>query len=317
MQAEREPEARAHTPPDAVFIVGVSRSGTTLMRRVLEGSSRVAICSENHFMGHLIASEGVRQQLARRFGERPDDDDARRLVDFLYDGGLERASRLRGASRQWRWTVRHVPRELFLTRYLASDRSPRALFELVLRTYADRAGKPIMGEKTPAHVRYVDELLEWFPAGRVVHMLRDPRAIYVSELRRRRSEALSAPYRVLRAVPPLLTLFVALQTTAAWLESVRHLERYRRRYPDRYLAVRFEDLVASPDREIERICTFIGIEPEPAMFQQVVVSRGHALGEAGFDAGAADRWRSAIGPLGRHWFGAWLGAPMRRLGYGD
>lgn len=311
----REPAARDSSPAEAIFIVGVSRSGTTLMRRVLEGSSKVAICGENHFMGHLIESEGVRQQLRRRFGERPADVEARRLVDFIYDGGLARASRLRGMSRQWRWTIRHVPRDLFLARYLASDRSPRALFEIMLRTYADHSQKPIMGEKTPAHIRHVDELLEWFPGGRVVHMLRDPRAIYVSELRRRRSDALSTPYRVLRSVPPLLTLFVALQTTAVWLESVRLLERYRRRYPDRYLAVRFEDVVAAPEREIGRVCDFIGIPPEAAMFKQVVVSRGHALGAAGFDAGAADRWRGEIGPIGRHWFGAWLGTPMRRLGY--
>ena len=302
---------------EAVFIVGVSRSGTTLMRHILEGSSRVSICRENHFLGHLLASEGVRQQLRTRFGDRPDDDRARRLVDFLYDGGLERSSRLRGMSRQWVWTTRHVPRDLFLERFLASDRSERALFEIVLRTYADHEGKAIMGEKTPAHVRYVDTLLEWFPGGRVVHMVRDPRAIYVSELRRRAEHSPSLPYRLLRPIGPLLSGFILLETTLAWLESVIRLERNRKRHADRYLAVRFEDLVADPEREIRRTCDFLGIAFEQPMLDQVVVSRGHNLGHAGFDRGAAGRWRDRLGPAGRGWFRAWFGPQLRRLGYCD
>ncbi|MGI8658261.1 MAG: sulfotransferase family protein [Candidatus Limnocylindria bacterium] len=301
----------------AVFIVGVSRSGTTLMRRILQGSDEVAICSENHYMGHLIASEGVRQQIRRRFGDDRDDPAVRRIVDFIYGAGLEGGTRLRGVSRQWRWTVRHVPKNAFLDRYLASDRSERALFEIVLRTYAEHAGKRIMGEKTPAHVRYVDTLIEWFPDGRVIHMLRDPRAIYVSELRRRMSVATSLPYRLLRHSGPLLAGFVAVQTTVAWFESVNLFRRHRRRYPDRYLGVQFENLVESPASEVDRISRFVGVRTQPEMLDQVVVSQGHRLGETGFDADAAGRWRSELGPIVRAWFRLLLGAQMRRLGYGE
>lgn len=301
----------------ALFVVGVSRSGTTLMRRILESSDEIAICSENHYMGHLIASEGVRQQIRRRFGDDREDETAQRIVNFIYGNGLERGSRLRGVSRQWRWTVRHVPKAAFLARYLASDRSERALFEIVLRTYAEHAGKRIIGEKTPAHVRYVDTLIEWFPEGRVIHMLRDPRAIYASELRRRRSVATSLPYRLLRHSGPLLAGFVAVQTIVAWRESVSLLRRHRRRYPHRYLGVRFEDLVGSPASEVGRISEFVGVRTQPEMLDQVVVSQGHQLGQSGFDAGAADRWRRELGPIVRTWFRLLLGAEMRRLGYGE
>lgn len=301
----------------ALFVVGVSRSGTTLMRRILESSDDIAICSENHYMGHLIASEGVRQQIRRRFGDDRDDATVRRIVDFIYGAGLEGGTRLRGVSRQWRWTVRHVPKAAFLDRYLASDRSERALFEIVLRTYAEHAGKRIMGEKTPAHVRYVDTLIEWFPDGRVIHMLRDPRAIYISELRRRSSVATSLPYRLVRHTGPLLAAFVAVQTTVAWLESVNLFRRHRRRYPDRYLGVRFENLVESPASEVDRISRFVGVHTQPEMLDQVVVSQGHRLGETGFDADAADRWRNELGPIVKAWFRLLLGAEMRGLGYGE
>lgn len=301
---------------EAVFIVGVSRSGTTLMRHILEASSRVSVCRESHYLGHLLAAEGVRQQLRRRFGDGRDDETARRIVSFIYDGGLDRASRLRDASRQWTWTRRHIPRETFEERFLASDRSERALFDVVLRTYAEHEGKQIVGEKTPAHVRYVDTLLEWYPEGRIVHMVRDPRAIYVSELRRRRGETSSSlPYRFLRRIPFALGAFVLFETTIAWLESVSLLERHLQRYPGRYLAMPFERLVADPEDRVRQLCAFLGVPFEPSMLEQVVVSRGHALGSVGFDRGAATRWRDRIGPLVDRWFRAWFGRRMRRLGY--
>ena len=304
------------TATSAVFVVGVSRSGTTLMRRVLEGSSRVAVCAENHYLGHLLGSEGVRHRLGA-LGDLRRDDVVDRVVEYIYGSGLERSSRLRGMSRQWVWTRRHVPSAEFRTRLLESDRTERAVFEAMLRAYADRRGKPIMGEKTPAHLRYVDTLLAWFPGGRVVHMMRDPRAIYLSELRRRRREPGSVVFRALRSTGPVLAAVVLVQTTAAWLEGAVRLRRHRRRYPDRYLLVRFEDLVAEPEREIRRLCDFLGIPFEGPMLEQMVVSGGRNAGEQGFDAAAATRWRGELGGPAAAWFRFWTGRQRQELGYGD
>jgi hypothetical protein len=310
----RRPDTPRRRSAEFVFIVGVSRSGTTLVKNILNVSSRVGIATENHFLGHLIPREGARH-VFRRFGDLADDRNVERLVDFVYSGGMATASRLRGMSRQWRWTVRNVPRAEFLRRLLAGDRSERAIFTALLETYAEKKGKTIKGEKTPAHVRYVDTLFEWYPDARVIHMIRDPRGIYVSELRRRIQTPESVPYRILAGVPRLLAGAVLLETTIVWAESIWRLRRNRRQYGDNYLGVRFEDLVGEPDREVRRICEFLGIEFEAAMLDQVVVSWGQRLGERGIDRGAADRWRTNIGPIAERWLRAWFGGTLRSLGY--
>ncbi len=46
---------------------------------------------------------------------------------------------------------------------MAADRTERGQFDAFLRTYADTKGKAIVGEKTPAHVAFVDTLFEWYP----------------------------------------------------------------------------------------------------------------------------------------------------------
>lgn len=316
----QEPAAQrpaiAAPPAGCVFIVGVSRSGTTLMRRTLNTSDHIAISSENHFMGHLIATEGMRYKF-RKFGDLADDANARRLVDYLYSDDLARGSRLRGVSTQWRWIVKHVAKEDFLERVLRSDRDERALFEIMMRVYADGKGKPIMGEKTPAHVRYVPTLLEWFPDGRVIHMIRDPRAVFVSELRRRRKEATATPFKQLKRLPLLFKLYILLQTTLAWLESAYRCSRYRERYPRNYYPLRFEDLVADPERQIRRVCEFLGVEFQAKMLDQAVVSKGFQAGQSGFDAQAAGRWRAQIDPWADAWLSLCFRKYMKEFGYGS
>jgi hypothetical protein len=297
-----------------VFIVGVSRSGTTLMRRTLNTSDQIAISSENHFMGHLIASEGMRYKF-RKFGDLSDDDNVRKLVDYIYSDDFKENSKYRGVSTQWRWIAKHIDKADFLQRVLQSDRSERALFTIMMRVYADRKGKPIMGEKTPAHVRYVPTILEWFPEGRVIHMLRDPRGVFVSELRRRQSQALTTPYKQLKRFKPLFKLVILLQTTFAWLESAYRCSKYRQRYPHNYYALRFEDLVTDPERQIRQACDFLGVGFQETMLNQAVVSKGFQAGQEGFDARAADRWRAQIDPWANAWLVLCFGKYLKAFGY--
>jgi hypothetical protein len=301
---------------DAVFILGTSRSGTTLMRKILNSSDQIAIASENHFLGHLIASEGARYKF-RQFGDMSDDNNVHTLVDYIYSGAFEKSSRRRGLSSQWRWIIKRVDKSELLQKILNSDRSERALFITMMQVYAERKGKPIMGEKTPAHVRYVGTLLEWFPNGRIIHMLRDPRGVFVSELRRRHEYTSTTPYKQLRRVPFLFKLYILLQTSIAWYESIYRCSRYRKRYPENYYLLRFEDLVRDPESHIRRICDFLGVDFQDNMLRQMVVSKGFQSGQAGFDPQAADRWKEHIGPWANIWFRFWFRRHLQGFGYVD
>ena len=312
--SDTRPASSSAPLPEAIFVTGVSRSGTTLLRETLEDTSTVAIAQENHYLGHLLEGWGARRQFAR-LGDPREDATIQKIVDHLYSGGFQRASRLREISPYWRWLMRTVPREEVERRLLTTDRSDRAVFTELLRIYADHHGKPVIGEKTPAHINYADTLLHWFPGGRIVQMVRDPRGVYVSELRRRWERPASVPYRQLKAVPPLFSLFVILQVTWAWARAIDRHRDLAARFPDRYRMVRFEDLVREPEGTLGGLFDFLGLPLEPKVFERQVTSRGVNLGSQGFDASAADRWKDAISGRARRWLEATLGGRMRAVGY--
>jgi len=299
-----------------IFIVGVSRSGTSLIRRILNSSDQIAICDETHFLGHLIASEGIRHKF-RRFGNLSNDDNVRKLVDYIYSDEFEKSSNYRSLSWQWKWIIEREKKENFLQRVLDSDRSERALFAVVMQVFADLRGKPIMGEKTPVHLRYVSTLMEWFPDEKFIHMLRDPRGIFVSDFRRRRELPITPPFKQLKRFDFLFKLFIMLQTTVIWFEGVLRYNKHKKLYPNNYYLLKFEDLVSNPENFIRRTCDFLEVEFQDKMLEQVVISRGFRSGQAGFDGQAATRWKGYIDPWINTWFLFWFRKYLKEFGYID
>jgi len=285
------------------------------MRNLLEQSDRIALAMENHYIGHMLEREGARYYF-RRAGDPADDATIKRIVEMIYSGEFQRRSRLREVSPFWRWLVGNVGQPDIEQRLLETDRTERGMFAAFLRAYADFRGRPVMGEKTPAHLAYVDTLLEWFPRGRVVHMLRDPRGVYVSD-HHRRTVKRRRPYSLLMHVPLLFSTVLLVQTMLVWRGAARRHYVYEKRYPGRYRLVRFDDVVKQPDETLTGLFEFLGVEMPPEPTNVKVYAHGFRWGEEGIDAGAADRWREHIHPFAKKLMTFFLGRTMRRYGYTD
>jgi hypothetical protein len=141
----------------APFIVGVGRSGTTLLRLMLDAHPDLAIPPETVFVPELIAAADA--------GADPDG-----LLEFL------RSTR--------RWPDLQIPDSKMLERFRASPRldgggAARAMFAL----YAERQGKHRWGDKTPKYSLHMRELEDALPEARFVHLLRDGRDVALSRAR--------------------------------------------------------------------------------------------------------------------------------------
>lgn len=122
------------------------------------------------------------------------------------------------------------------------------LFALLERQHADRLGKPRWGDKSLHTERYAGPIFLAYPDARILHMLRDPRDRFAS-VRTRWGDRLGG----------------LGGATAEWLSSVRLAERNLAAGAGRYLLIRYEDLVSSPEETTRRICSFIGEDFAPEM----------------------------------------------------
>jgi len=180
----------------------------------------------------------------------------------------------------------------------------------------------LIGEKSPEHVTDVERLAGWYPGSLFVHTLRDPRAIYASELRRRREGRWGVKQARLPVPDGVVDLALApmqlLHTATAWRRANRLDARYRDALGKRYQLVQYEELVRQPGETLQRICAGLGAPYDPAMLE--VDTIGSSFSEArhagtGLDPKAIDRWRQHVGGVARTWFSLTLGREMRERGY--
>jgi Sulfotransferase family len=264
-----------------VVVLGVSRSGTTLLKQMLDRHPDLAIPTESYFL----------PQLWDRHGERPDRE------AFLAD--LPRLARLR----DWNVSVDDVAERLPATPTFS------AAVQAIYRAYADARGKPRFGDKTPSYMQELDLLERAFPGARYAHLIRDGRdaALSFLALRRKPTFNLARP----RGVGGF-----AVQ----WRREVERARRFgRERLGDRYGELRYEDLVSDPEASLARLCGVLGLEFDPAMLAyhqepDAGTLRDHPkLAEP--PTPGLRSWREQLPPRQAEFFEAIAGDLLAELGY--
>jgi hypothetical protein len=301
-----------------LFLVGLPRTGSTLLRHVLNRSPQVTIASETHFMARARRLR-LGARLAAAAGAPAAERDAalRTIASDLLAAGF------------WPWLRRNVAPDELERRLHDIEPSLRGAFGLLLELYADRTlpgpsdRRRVVGEKTPEHLASVPVLARWFPEARFVHTIRDPRGVYASRLRRAQQGewGLKArlPWLPAAIANPVLPPIEAAYAARSWNAAARADARLAGLLGERYALVRFEDLVASPEATVRRVCDFAGIAFSAGLLADTDIvgssfaNQRHA--GSGFDPTIADRWRREVPPFVRRLLGAATREQRERLGY--
>jgi hypothetical protein len=264
-----------------VVLLGVSRSGTTLLKEMLDHHQDLAIPTESYFIS----------QLWDRHGASPDPE------QFASDiGRLPRV-------REWGVSPADVRERL------PAEPTFDEAIQAVYRAYADRRGKPRYGDKTPAYMQRLNVLERAFPDARYVHLLRDGRDAALSFVAMRRRP------RFNWARPRGVGAFAA-----QWRREVEAARRFgRERAAGRYRELRYEDLVTEPRASLRAVCEFLGLEFDHAMLDyhrnddpKLLVDHPR-LAEP--PTTEVRRWRDQMAPRDAELFEAIAGRLLTELGY--
>ena len=269
------------------FLIGFQRSGTTLLRLMLDSHPELAVPLDvtglwDRYEGRLDA-----------YGDLTRPEGRRRLVDDLL---AEERIRL------WK-----VPLEA--EGVLAQWTRPGlpGVIDALGRSYALAKGKRWWGDKDPGNTRRLAQLNRWFPGCRVIHIIRDGRGACLSHL----GQAFGHD--------DLMACAEAWREEVWWARQMGGLLG-----PERYCEVKYEDLLEDPERELTRITAFLGVPYSPAMLEYpgrvaeaVPDEKRHIwplIGEPPRKENAT-RWRARMPPPVQVCFEKRAGAVLGELGY--
>lgn len=230
-----------------VFIVGVPRSGTTLVQQILGAHPNLAIPWESHFIPHF-------PHLLQRFGDLREPGVRARLIrsiDYF-------AATVHEDSKDGKW----LPGLHENAERVAAGAAPHyaGIVEAIFTYYADQLGKPRWGDKTPGNISYMGRISAMFPNAKFIHVVRDGRDVALSTLGL--SFGANTVYRAARH----------------WKKLVQRGIDFEREAPGALLRVRYEDILLDPEREARCMCAFIGEEFRPEMLEYHS-QHGHATGK--------------------------------------
>jgi hypothetical protein len=230
---------------DPLFIIGTERSGSNLLRVILDTHSRIAIPHPPHIVRYFAPLEPSYGDLS---GSDADFsrfvDDVIKLVNrhvYPWDFEIDRARVLREAE----------PRDAFGVTVALYDE------------YLERTGKARWGCKSTFMIDYTDRILARFPGARLIYLTRDPR-----------DAAASSRASVFNPFHPYFTAVLWARQQRVGLSLLDRLP------PQTILHVRYEDLLSDPVGVVSRVCGFLGEDFEEPMlryFETAEARKGASL----------------------------------------
>jgi omega-hydroxy-beta-dihydromenaquinone-9 sulfotransferase len=282
--------------PSIIFVTGASRSGTTMLSRILANHSAILGLNELHFFGDLFdVAKSATPAKAHELEHMAAAIIARQSRG-IWGSGPTPAERLRAKSI---CEALPVPR-----------RNGFGVFAAVLRALSQESRKLMACEQTPRNVFYAEHILGAFQDARVIHIVRDlgafqdarvihivrdPRAVLASQKNRwklRHLGARNVPWTELLRTwvnyHPITASKLWASATARALRLVGH---------PRFMLTRFEDVLSDPQRQVTEICKFLGIDFESPMLevnQWGSSNLQHELHKKGISKEVMSQWETSL-----------------------
>lgn len=208
-----------------VFVGGLSRSGKTLLCSLLALHPNIAM---------PLKESNLWTFFYRRHGDLSQPENFERCLAAMW--------RYKGVR------LLNPNPERIRAEFWQGEPTYARLFALLHTHYAEQLGKPRWGVQAVSEEAYTELIFAAYPTAKMVHMIRDPRDLYLAQI----------TTRSVRGWRKVAT------ATGHWLHAMSLAKRYQQRYPHRYKILRYETLVSQPQNTLAEVCAFLNEDYIPA-----------------------------------------------------
>jgi len=266
-----------------VFIGGCDRSGTTLLASMLGAHEECLAVPENQFKIEVFRS-------------------CQSAI-----GNIDLENILNRIRRHWRLRIWSLDIESVSVSQEEIGTSCAELIEWLVKKYGEKVGKPaprIWVDHTPSNIRYASTLLEHFPDAKMIHLVRDGRAVAASIM-----PLDWGPNTIHRAAHWWVQkVAYGLAAESFWGEN-------------KIIRFRFEDLVRKTETSLRRLCSFLDIEYQPEMTKAngftvpLYTYQQHVMVGKKPNAKRTNAWEAELTPREIEIFESEVGDLLYYLGY--
>jgi len=207
------------------FIIGRSRSGTTMLRSMFDAHPNVIIPFESF---HIFLFR--RKYRSVKYWSKD------KLLTFYTDL----------FNSNWKFHSWQLDKDALKEDLLKCEgkNDYETICKVVHSNYIsvfEKEGIHIIGDKTPKNAVKLNIISEMFPDAKYIHIIRDYRDQLYSMLQVNFLDSI---------VPEILY---------QWKYSARMAVRYKKQHPDKMISIRYEDLVNNPAKGFSELCAFLGL----------------------------------------------------------
>ncbi|NTV15008.1 MAG: sulfotransferase [Desulfobulbaceae bacterium] len=217
-------------PPAPFFIIGTERSGSNLLRLILNSHPALCVPHPPHILKYFAP-------LAAGYGNLAEPERLARLV-----------ADVRGLIGAHIHPWEEIPSQAEI---LAAVKAPSlvGVFFAVYDCCCRGAGKTRWGCKSTFVIDHLEAVLAACPEARLIWLVRDPRDVAASSRR-----SLFSPCH------PWLT-------ARLWRRQQAAGQQGQAAHPENFLLLRYEELLAAPEATLRQLCAFLGEDFAPAMLE--------------------------------------------------
>ena len=260
---------------DKIFIVGNSRSGTTMMGRILNNHPEIFTFKELHFFGRLFSS---RDQ--SKYFNKPESIRLFSNLICIQEHGI------------FHKVDANLYNDISESVLCKSNYTPIEIYNNFLDYNAIKNKSSIACEQTPGNLFYLNEISNNLSNVKFINMVRDPRDILLSQKnkwRRRYFGASSIPFfETLRA----FFNYHPITISKLWNSSLLSVLNFSNQ--SLVHTVYFEDLLINPEKVIRDVCLFLEIKFSSDMLNVPNIGSSNTtdLREIKIDKSKIEQWKS-------------------------
>ena len=274
-----------------LFIVGASRSGTAMLRSILNKSQEVNLASETHYFDDL------RPRVINKPVSEMSEEEKKSCTDYF----RSQTVRPYGANGDPAQSSLN-PAEL-LAKAAAMGDSVDDIFEAYCRMRIAGNKPHIWGEKTPRHVFRIDDIFSVFPNARIICMVRDPRAVAASYRDWNHMGGLPSENNpdyqaaLLKDDARKHASYHIVIASMMWRAAANAAFKAAKKYTNKSVRiVRYEDVVDNPEQTTRDLSSWLGIAFDDAMLD-IPLHNSSTIKfakEAGVSKAPQKRWRKVL-----------------------